>query len=186
MRILIADDEPIIRMGLKSMLEDMGHSVTAVTNGREALEHHRKRPPDLVILDIQMPFTNGLQAAAAMSKHRPLPIIILTAYGQDALIEKASDLPIHGYLIKPVTEQALSAAIAVAVKRFSDTRHLEDEKTALTEKLESRKIIDRAKGVLMKRGMSEDEAYKWLQGEARERRLSMREVAERIINNGNE
>nr|NIP23031.1 response regulator [Phycisphaerae bacterium]NIR62403.1 response regulator [candidate division Zixibacteria bacterium]NIU12625.1 response regulator [candidate division Zixibacteria bacterium]NIW43408.1 response regulator [Gammaproteobacteria bacterium]NIX26846.1 response regulator [Phycisphaerae bacterium] len=130
MRILIADDEPIIRLGLKRMLEEMGHQVTAVANGREALEHHRKRPPELAILDIKMPFTNGLQAASVISKSQPVPIIILTAYGQDSLIEKASDLPIHGYLIKPVTEQALSAAIAVAVKRFEEAKHLVDEKEA--------------------------------------------------------
>lgn len=182
MRILIADDEPIIRMGLKGMLEEMGHSVTAVANGREALEHHRRRPSDLAIIDIEMPFTNGLQTAAVMSKNQPIPILILTAYAQDALIEKASNLPIHGYLIKPVTEQALSAAIAVAVKRFNDARQLKDEKEALEEKLESRKIIDRAKGVLMARGMTEDEAYKALQKEARERRLSIREVAEAVVN----
>jgi AmiR/NasT family two-component response regulator len=183
MHILIADDEPIIRMGLKGMLEEMGHSVTAVTNGREALEHHRKRPPDLAILDIKMPFTNGLQAAAVMSKSRPIPIIILTAYGQDDLIDKASDLPIHGYLIKPVTPQALSAAIAVAVKRFEDARQLAGEKAALVEKLESRKVIDRAKGVLMAQGMTEEEAYRTLQKQARVRRKSIRGVAEEVINN---
>jgi len=182
MRILIADDEPIIRMGLKGMLEEMGHSVTAVANGREALEHHRRRPPELAILDIEMPFTNGLQAAAVMSKKRPIPIIILTAFAQNSLIEKASNLPIHGYLIKPVTEQALSAAIAVAVKRFTDARQLKDEKEALEEKLESRKIIDRAKGVLMARGLTEAAAYKALQKAARERRVSIREVAEGLIN----
>ncbi|MFZ0546166.1 MAG: response regulator [Candidatus Promineifilaceae bacterium] len=181
MQILIADDEPIIRLGLKSMLEELGHSVTAVTNGREALEHHRRRSPDLAILDIQMPFTNGLQAAAAMSKQRPLPILILTAYGQDSLIEKASDLPIHGYLIKPVTPQSLSAAIAVAVKRFADAQELAEEKSALEEKLESRKIIDRAKGKLMAQGMGEEEAYQTLQKQARQTRQTIREVAESML-----
>jgi response regulator NasT len=181
MQILIADDEPIIRMGLKAMLEELGHGVTAVTNGREALDHHRRRPSDLAILDIEMPFTNGLQAAAAMSRQRPLPIIILTAYGQEALIEKASDLPIHGYLIKPVTPQALSAAIAVAVKRFADAQQLVEEKSALEDKLESRKIIDRAKGKLMAQGMSEVEAYQMLQKEARETRQSIRQVAESLL-----
>lgn len=168
-------------MGLKAMLEELGHSVTAVTNGREALDHHRKRPSDLAILDIEMPFTNGLQAAATMSRIRPLPIIILTAYGQDSLIEKASDLPIHGYLIKPVAPQALSAAIAVAVKRFADAQQLAVEKSALEDKLESRKIIDRAKGKLMAQGMSEEEAYQTLQREARQTRRSVRQVAEALL-----
>jgi AmiR/NasT family two-component response regulator len=181
MRILIADDEPIIRLGLKRMLEEMGHQVTAVANGREALEHYRKRPPELAILDIKMPFTNGLQAASVISKSQPVPIIILTAYGQDSLIQKASDLPIHGYLIKPVTEQALSAAIAVAVKRFEEAKHLVEEKEALAEKLESRKVIDRAKGLLIEEGMTEKEAYQTLQKAARERRMSIRDVAEEII-----
>jgi response regulator NasT len=168
-------------MGLKAMLEEMGHSVTAVINGREALDHHRRRPPELAILDIEMPFTNGLQAAAAMSKQQPVPIIILTAYAQDSLIEKASDLPIHGYLLKPVTPQALSAAIAVAVKRFGDAQQLQDEKSALENKLESRKIIDRAKGKLMDQGMTEDEAYQTLQNQARLTRQSIRQVAEGML-----
>ncbi len=181
MKILIADDEPIIRMGLESMLEEMGHSVTAVSNGREALEHHRRHIPELAILDINMPFTNGLQAAATMSKKRPLPILILTAYGQDHLIQKASDLPIHGYLIKPVTPQTLSAAIAIAVKRFADAEQLTAEKSTLADKLESRKIIDRAKGKLMAQGMTEEEAYQSLQQQARQTRQSLRQVAESLL-----
>jgi response regulator NasT len=181
MKILIADDEPIIRMGLKAMLEEMGHSVTAVANGREALDHHRRRPPDLAILDIDMPFTNGLQAAAAMSKNRPIPIIILTAYGQDQLIQKASDLPIHGYLIKPVTPQALAAAIAIAVKRFADAAQLTAEKTTLADKLAERKIIDRAKGKLMAQGLTEEEAYQTLQQQARQTRQSHRQVAQSLL-----
>lgn len=181
MRILIADDEPIIRMGLKVMLEDMGHSVTAVANGREALEHFRRRPPELAVLDIDMPFTNGLQAAQTMSKLRPIPIIILTAYGQDHLIEKASTLPIHGYLIKPVTPQALSAAIAVAVKRTAERERLTAEKENLAGKLEERKVIERAKGKLMADGMTEEEAYQILQKEARSSRKSLKEVAENLI-----
>ena len=181
MRILIADDEPIIRMGLRGMLEEMGHSVTAVANGREALEHHRRRPPELAVLDIDMPFTNGLQAAAAMSKKRPIPIIILTAYGQDDLVDKASDLPIHGYLIKPVTPQALSAAIAIAVKRFGDAERLTAEKSSLAKKLAERKMIERAKGKLMAEGMSEAEAYQALQKEARNSRRTVAEVASSLL-----
>jgi response regulator NasT len=181
MKILIADDEPIIRMGLKAMLEELGHRVTAVANGREALAHHRRHQPELAVLDIEMPFTNGLQAAAAMSRSRALPIVILTAYGQESLIEKASDLPIHGYLIKPVTPQALSAAIAVAVKRFGDAEQLTAETSALADKLAERKIIDRATGKLMAEGMSEAEAYKALQQEARKKRQTVRQVAESLL-----
>jgi response regulator NasT len=183
MKILIAEDEPIIRMGLKAMLEEMGHTVTAVANGREALEHHRRHLPELAVLDIDMPFTNGLQAAQTMSKLRPIPILILTALSQNHLIEKATELPIHGYLIKPVTPQAMSAAIAVAVKRFAETKRLTAEKERLAGQLEDRKIIERAKGKLMAAGMTEEEAYQTLQQEARSSRKLLREVAEGHVNN---
>jgi response regulator NasT len=181
MRLLIADDEPLIRMGLKAMLEELGHTVTAVTNGREALDHIRRRPPDLAILDIQMPYTDGLQAAASISRHTPLPIIILTAFGQEDLIQKATDLPIHGYLIKPVTPAALSAAIAVAIKRFAETQELHQQTTELQEQIQTRKIIDRAKARLIAQGQTEEQAYQTLHQQARQTRQTLRQVAEAIL-----
>ena len=110
-----------------------------------------------------MPFTDGLDAARALYKFRPTPIVLLTAFGEQELIEKASDLPIQGYLIKPVDEKQLSAAIQVALKRFKETQSLVNKTNELEETLETRKIVEKAKGVLMKQGMSEDEAHKHLQ-----------------------
>ncbi len=127
MRILIADDESIIRMGLKAMLQGMGHEVLTAVNGREALRMAQQHRPDLAILDIKMPFTDGLQAARTLSQQNPLPIILLTAFSESELIEKATDLPIHGYLVKPIQEGDLAAAIAVARKRFTEAQALHQQ-----------------------------------------------------------
>jgi len=181
MRILIADDESIIRMGLKSMLEGMGHVVTAAVNGREALEMARRQQFDIAILDIKMPYTDGLQAAKTIARTKPMPIIMLTAFGDDDLIEKASDLPIHGYLIKPVEPAELSAAINVAYKRFTEQRVIADQAVKLHKTLEMRKIVDRAKGKLMEDGLTEEEAYRRIQQEARDTGQSMHDVAQSIL-----
>lgn len=181
MKILIADDESIIRMGLKSMLQELGHAVWAATNGREALQMARRQPFDLAILDIKMPFTDGLQAAKTLSKNHPMPIILLTAYSQDDLIEKAADLPIHGYLIKPIKREELSAAIAIATKRFQELISLAEEKLQLAQALEERKTIEKAKGKLMKTGLNEEEAYLWLQKHARDNRKSMHQAALTVL-----
>ncbi len=183
MRILIADDESIIRLGLKSMLQRMGHEVIAAVNGREALrmaEHHR---PEFAILDIKMPYTDGLQAARILSQQRPLPIILLTAFSETELVEKATDLPVHGYLVKPVSEGELAAAIAVARKRFAEAQALVARADELAETLAERKLIERAKGRLMAEGLSEEEAYRTIQQTARARRQSARAVAEAILQN---
>ncbi|HSM57471.1 MAG TPA: response regulator [Candidatus Sulfomarinibacteraceae bacterium] len=184
LRILIADDEPIIRMGLKSMLQEMGHSVTAASNGREALRMARNRLFDLAILDVKMPFTDGLQAAKVLSGEHGLPIILLTAYSEQDLIERASELPIQGYLVKPVQTGQLAAAIAVALKRSADVQHMAAQTAALGQALEERKVIERAKGKLMAGGMSEAQAHRAIQRRARERRESMVQVARRLLNEG--
>jgi AmiR/NasT family two-component response regulator len=181
MKILIADDESIIRMGLKSMLEELGHEVTAAVNGREALEMARRQKFDLAILDIKMPFTDGLQASKTMARIRPMPIIMLTAFGDDELIEKASDMPIHGYLIKPVELAELSAAINVAYKRFAEQQVLAERAVKLYKTLEMRKAVDRAKGKLMENGLTEEEAYRKIQREARDSGQSMHAVALAIL-----
>lgn len=183
MKILIADDESIIRLGLKVMLQDMGHEVLTAADGRQALDVARNHRPDLAILDIKMPYTNGLQVAKTLSRIQPLPILLLTAYSQQDLIDKASDLPIHGYLIKPIKPEELSAAIMVAMKRFQDNQALAAKAAKLEETLATRKLVDRAKGVLMdQEGLSEGEAYRLLQRQARESRKSMREVAHAVLN----
>jgi response regulator NasT len=181
MKILIADDESIIRMGLKSMLEGMGHEVVATVNGREALEMTRRQQFDLAILDIKMPYTDGLQAAKTIARTKPMPIVMLTAFGDNDLIEKASDLPIQGYLIKPVESAELSAAINVAYKRFNEQRVIAEQAVKLHRTLEMRKIVDRAKGKLMADGLTEEQAYRRIQQEARDTGQSMHDVAQSIL-----
>ena len=181
MRILIADDESIIRMGLKAMLVEMGHEVVTAVNGREALEMVRHHQPEMAILDIKMPYTNGLQAAEALSRTHPLPILMLTAFSEQDLIEEASNLPIHGYLIKPIKPEELAAAIAVARKRFDDNQRLTERASQLEETLENRKIIDRAKGKLMEKGLSEEDAYHLIQTQARSLNKTMKQVALAIL-----
>jgi response regulator NasT len=181
MRILIADDEPIIRLGLKAMLQELGHEVLTAMDGREALQMVRHHRPDLAILDIKMPYTDGLQAARTLARSQPLPVILLTAYSEQDLIDRAADAGIHGYLVKPVGAPDLAAAIAVAARRFSETQALRQRTAALEEQLETRKLVERAKGHLVAEGMSEAQAYRELQDRARRRRRTMREIAEEIL-----
>ncbi|MDX1688977.1 MAG: response regulator [Candidatus Promineifilaceae bacterium] len=181
LNVLIADDEPIIRMGLTAMLQELGHTVTAATNGREALRMTRRRPFDLAILDIKMPYTDGLQAAETLSRTAPLPIIILTAYSERDLVEQASDLPIHGYLVKPVQTEQLAAAIAVARKRFAEAQAQQAEAETLQQELKRQKVIDRAKLKLIETGLTEEEAYRNIQRRARSSRRPMHEIARAIL-----
>lgn len=181
LKILVADDEAIIRLGLRTMLAELGHEVVLASNGREALEFVRTARPDLALLDIQMPLTDGLEAARVIARKYPMPILILTAYSEQDLIERAAQLPIQGYLVKPVNERDLAAAIQVAVARFEDAQAQARENAELKESLEARKLVERAKGVLMKTGLSEEEAYLAIQRQAREARVSMRQAAEAII-----
>jgi two-component system, response regulator PdtaR len=181
MRILIAEDESIIRLGLKAMLQEMGHEVVLAANGREALEQARRCRPDLAILDIKMPLTNGLQAAETLSRTQPLPILLLTAFSEQDLIERAAELPIHGYLIKPIQAGELAAAIAVATKRFAEKEALLTQTARLEATLATRKLIDRAKGRLMAGGLAEAEAYQALQQQARQQRQSLRQVCEALL-----
>ncbi len=181
LKILVADDEAIIRLGLRTMLTELGHEVVLASNGREALEFVRTARPDLALLDIQMPLTDGLEAARVIGRKHPMPILILTAYSEQDLIERAAQLPIQGYLVKPVNERDLAAAIQVAVARFEDAQAQARENAELKESLEARKLVERAKGVLMKTGLSEEEAYLAIQRQAREARVSMRQAAEAII-----
>lgn len=184
MLILVADDEPIIRLGLQAMLAEMGHQVILVANGREAIQQARRQPVDLAILDIKMPYTDGLQAAETLSRTNPLPILILTAYSDRDLIDRATDLPIQGYLVKPVKAEELGAAIALAAKRFEETRQIQQQAARLAEQLETRKLIDRAKARLMASGLSEAEAYQLIQRQARDQQQSMRQVALAILKQG--
>ena len=181
MKILIAEDNTMARMGLKSMLTEMGHTVIAARDGREALEQARKTKPDLAILDIDMPKTNGLQAARAFNKSMPLPIIFLTAFGQAELIEKATDLNVQGYLIKPVQSAELKAAIHVAYKRFHDQLKTVAAREKAETRLTQQKLIDRAKAKLISQGMSEEKAHKHIQALSRSSNTSMAEISEQIL-----
>lgn len=181
MLVLIADDEPIIRLGLGSMLEELGHRVITAANGREALQQAKRHQPDMAILDIKMPYTDGLQTAATLSRVQPMPILLLTAFSDKELIEQATDLPIQGYLVKPVTSGELAAAMSVAGKRFAESQRLQAQTSKLEEKLETRILVDRAKGKLMAAGMSEEAAYKTIQRQARDSQRSMRQVALMIL-----
>jgi len=181
MRVLVADDEGIIRMGLKTMLQDLGHEVITALNGREAIQMAQRHNPDLAILDIKMPYTDGLQATKTISRINPMPILMLTAYSQRDLIEQAADLPVQGYLIKPIKREELDASITIAVKRFIDMRLLQERVEKLEQSLHSRKLLDRAKGQLMAQGMSEQDAYLALQRQARTERISLGQAAQQVL-----
>jgi response regulator NasT len=181
MLILIADDEAIIRLGLKSMLEGLGHQVIAAANGREAIRMAERQRPDLAILDIHMPYTDGLQAARAIVAARPLPILILTAFSEQELIDRATDLPIQGYLVKPIQPEELGAAIAVAVKRFAESQALAARAAQLEADLATRKLIERAKGKLMRGGLSEEAAYRAIQERARRERQTLAAAAAEVL-----
>jgi AmiR/NasT family two-component response regulator len=182
LRILLAEDESIIRMGLCRILEDAGHRVVAAPDGRTAVKLARQTGPDLAILDIKMPGLDGLEVARQIYARRPLPIVVLTAYGDRELVEQAAELPILAYLIKPVDEQELLATLEVVTARFAEQQHLVRQANDLEEQLEARKVVERAKGVLMQReSLSEKEAYLHIQRQARQQRRTMRQVAEAIL-----
>jgi len=183
LRILIADDESIIRLDLRKTLESMGHRVVAeATDGRSAVELARKNELDLAILDIRMPEMDGLDAAKIITEEKICPVLLLTAYSQQDLIDRAKEAGVFGYLVKPFKEADLLPAIEIAISRYKELEALEKEVSSLQDKLETRKLVDRAKGILMdKRGMSEQEAFRWIQLQSMNARKSMREVAEAII-----
>ncbi len=181
LRVLIADDESIIRMGLRTMLTELGHTVYSAADGIEAVSLAQREDPDLALLDIRMPFRDGLEAASEIVKNRPIPIIILTAYNDAALLDRAAQIPVQGYLIKPVKKDDLISTMRVALATHQDRRTLSAKVDELEEKLTSRKLIDRAKGILMKGGMGEQEAYHHIQMSARSRRTTMSKVAQEII-----
>jgi AmiR/NasT family two-component response regulator len=183
LRILIADDEAVIRMGLRKMLEDMGHHVVgAARDGEVAIDLARRTRPDLVILDIKMPHVDGLEAAKVIAAERPMPILILTAYSDRELVERAATLAVHGYLVKPVREVDLSSTIEIGLARFNEWQALSAEAADLQEALATRDLVGRAKQLLMTDlGLTEQEAFLRIQHRSREQRRTMRDVAEAIL-----
>jgi two-component system, response regulator PdtaR len=180
--VLIAEDETIIRMDLREMLEEEGYDVVEAGDGEQALRLAREAHPDLIILDIKMPKIDGLAAARAISEERIAPVLILTAYSQRDLVAEAADAGAMGYLVKPFAKSDLMPAIEIAKGRYQQLAALADEVGDLTERLEARKAVDRAKGSLIDRyGMSEADAFRFIQTAAMQHRLSMRDVAERVL-----
>lgn len=180
--ILVADDESIIRLGLKQILEDAGHTVYTAENGTLAIQQAESCLPDLVILDIKMPEMDGLEAARLLLEKTQVPVIFLTAYGEQELIERAARLPIMGYLVKPIKEAELLAMIEVAAARYEEHTRTAQTAAELENEAASRRTIDRAKGLLMQReGISELDAYQRLQQRARQDRRTLLEAAEESI-----
>jgi len=182
-RVVIAEDEAIIRLDLKETLEEEGYEVVGETGrGDEAVTLVRDLKPDIAILDIKMPGLDGLSAAREIAGERLAAVLILTAFSQRDLIEQARDAGAMAYLVKPFARHELVPAIELAVSRFAEKRALEDEVATLSERLETRKVVDRAKGLLMTRQqMTEPEAFRWIQRTAMDRRTTMKAVAEAVV-----
>ena len=183
LRIIIADDEAVIRMGLRAMLEERGYAVVGeAAEGRRAVDLVEKLRPDLVFLDIKMPGLDGLAAAEQLIAAHPVPVIILTAYGDRALIDRAREAGVMGYLMKPLREADLEPAIQVALARYRDLQALAEEVTDLQDALEARKLVERAKAALMQRlGLSDEEAYRRIQAASRTARRPMKDVAREVL-----
>jgi two-component system, response regulator PdtaR len=182
-RVLIAEDEALIRLDLREMLQEEGYDVIGeAADGEQAVALAIDLNPDLVICDVKMPKMDGIAAAAQIADKRIAPVVILTAFSQRDLIERARDAGAMAYLVKPFQKRDLLPAIEMATSRFSEIRALEGEVTDLRERLEARKLIERAKGLLMsKHAMSEPEAFRWIQRAAMDNRTSMRSVAELVL-----
>lgn len=183
-RVLIAEDEALIRMDLAEMLREEGYEVVGeASDGEDAVSLARELKPSLVIMDIKMPKVDGITAAGAIVQERIAPVVMLTAFSQRELIEQARDAGALAYLVKPFAAHELVPAIELAVSRFAEMQALEHEVATLSDRLESRKAIDRAKGLLMaNNAMTEPEAFRWIQRTAMDRRSTMRAVSEAIIN----
>ena len=180
-RILVAEDEALIRMDLVEMLQEAGYTVVAqAANGEEAIALATEHRPDLAILDVKMPILDGISAAEKIISIAP--VLMLTAFSQRELVERARDAGVMAYVVKPFTIGDLIPAIEIAMSRHTQMRSLAEEVADLHERLETRKIIDRAKGILMKAlNLSEPEAFSWIQRAAMDRRLTMKEVAHAVI-----
>lgn len=183
MRVLIAEDETIIRLDLRQLLEQAGHDVCGeARDGEEAVALAQAEKPDLAILDVKMPGLDGIEAARRILEDRPIPIVMLTAYGQDELVSRAVEVGVFGYLVKPFRETDLLPAIATARARHQELSALREEADSLAEALAARKVIERAKGLLMeKEGLSEDEAFARLRKASQASGRPLRVVAEAVL-----
>ena len=182
-KVLIAEDEALIRLDLVELLTEEGFEVVGqAADGEEAVKLARELEPDLIIMDVKMPGMDGITAAEIIGEERIAPSLMLTAFSQSELVERARDAGVMGYLVKPFGASEVVPAIEVAIGRFAELRAIEEELANLEDRFESRKIIDQAKGTLQERlGLTEPEAFRWIQKTAMDLRKSMREVAEGVI-----
>lgn len=185
-RVVIAEDEALIRMDLAEMLAEEGYDVVGqAADGQRAVELAQELRPDLIVMDVKMPVLDGIAAAQRIAEERIAPVVMLTAFSQRDLVERARDAGAMAYLVKPFNRQDLVPAIEMAVSRFLEVAALETEIADLTERLEARKLVDRAKSVLQSQlGLSESESFRWVQKTAMDLRLSMRQVAQGVVDHG--
>ena len=185
-RVVVAEDEALIRLDLVEMLGEEGYEVVGEAgDGERAVQLAEEKRPDLVVLDVKMPRLDGIAAAERIAGRRIAPVVILTAFSQRDLVERARDAGAMAYLVKPFSKSDLMPAIEMARSRFTEIQQLEAEVHDLTDRLETRKAVDRAKGVLQSSlGLGEAEAFRWIQKTAMDLRLSMRQVAEGVLEHG--
>lgn len=183
LRVIVAEDETIIRLDLKERLEASGHQVVGEAgDGESAVQMARELRPDLVVMDIKMPGVDGIEAARALTAEHIAPVVLVTAHGERELVDRASEVGVIGYVLKPLRDRDLESAIAVAISRYGEFEAVSRDVQNLTEQLETRKVVERAKGLLMTRlGLSEPDAFKRIQKLSMDRRRSMRDIAEAII-----
>lgn len=183
LNILIADDEALIRLDLREMLSDAGHHIVGeAADGAQAVRLARELKPDFIIMDVKMPNMDGLEAAAIIGEENIAPVLLLTAYSQQDIVEKASKAGVSAYLVKPVREEQLFPAMEIAASRFNELQELNKELSDLKDSLETRKLVDRAKGILMAaHKISEQDAYRKMQQYSMAKRISLKALAESII-----
>lgn len=183
LNILIADDEALIRLDLREMLSDAGHHIVGeAADGAQAVRLARELKPDFIIMDVKMPNMDGLEAAAIIGEENLAPVLLLTAYSQQDIVEKASKAGVSAYLVKPVCEEQLFPAMEIAASRFNELQELNKELLDLKDSLETRKLVDRAKGILMAaHKISEQDAYRKMQQYSMAKRISLKALAESII-----
>ncbi len=183
MRVMIADDEAVIRMGLRTMLEDKGHKVVATaTDGASAIQMMRMEKPEVILLDIKMAGMDGLSAARKIMQERPTPVVMLTAFSQRELVNEARDASVFGYLVKPVKEDLLDATLDLAVTRFKEWQKMQKQVQDMKKSLEAREVVENAKRVLMEtQNLSEQQAFNKIHRTSRSRRVTMQLVAQEIL-----
>lgn len=182
-KVLIVEDDTLVGLGIKANLEKLGHEVIGqVSNSEEAVELFESHRPDLVLLDIKLNGTDGIEVASRLLEIRRCPLIVVSAYSDADLVRRAGEAGVFGYLIKPVSVEGLQAQIEVAVRRFQEQQQLIEEKQELAQTLENRKLIERAKGIFMRRlNLDENEAHRRLQSESQRRRIPLPDLARKII-----